>query len=203
MYEAFDKSNLYYNNIGRTTLIVTHRLSTMKNADVIITLKDGQVNEKGTHDELMKLRGTYYDLVLSQTLYEPHIKPGIYDAYSESDYSTVSSSCALDDYENDLKVKQNSFFYHRKIFDYQSSETPWIFLGSITQFISGGINPLIAIYFSQIYKIFTVENDEEKTNESLSFMLYIGIMSIIHFLTIFLSRYAFYLSESKLVKRLR
>lgn len=166
-------------------------------------MKEGRVDEQGTHDELMKLYGTYYNLVLSHTLYEPDVKYGVYDACSDSDYSEVSSNNSLDNYETDAKAKHKYFYYHRKIFDYQSSETAWIFLGSITQFISGGINPLIAIYFSQIYKIFTIESVEEKINESFSFMLYISIMSIIHLLIIFLSKYSFYLSESKLVKRLR
>ena len=45
----------------------TIRLTTIKNADVIVTLKDGQVQEKGTHEQLMSLQGLYYSLVQSQT----------------------------------------------------------------------------------------------------------------------------------------
>jgi ABC-type multidrug transport system fused ATPase/permease subunit len=47
---------------GRTTITIAHRLSTIRNSDVIIVLKDGVVAEQGTHDELMKLGGTYADL---------------------------------------------------------------------------------------------------------------------------------------------
>ena len=42
------------------------RLTTIRNADLIVALKDGIVQEKGTHDELMKCKGLYFDLVESQ-----------------------------------------------------------------------------------------------------------------------------------------
>ncbi|MBQ9400956.1 MAG: ABC transporter ATP-binding protein [Clostridia bacterium] len=47
---------------GRTTLVVAHRLSTIKNADEIAVVSDGRIVEQGTHDELMKLHGQYYEL---------------------------------------------------------------------------------------------------------------------------------------------
>ncbi len=47
---------------GRTTLVVAHRLSTIKDADQIHVMKDGQIVESGTHDELMKNKGIYTDL---------------------------------------------------------------------------------------------------------------------------------------------
>lgn len=47
---------------GRTTIIVAHRLSTVKNADEIVVIDRGKITEKGTHDELIKLGGTYKNL---------------------------------------------------------------------------------------------------------------------------------------------
>ena len=47
---------------GRTTLVVAHRLSTIKNADEIAVVDDGSIVEQGTHEELMAKRGEYYDL---------------------------------------------------------------------------------------------------------------------------------------------
>ena len=44
---------------GRTTLVIAHRLSTIKNADEIVTIADGRVAERGTHDELLARGGTY------------------------------------------------------------------------------------------------------------------------------------------------
>jgi ATP-binding cassette subfamily B multidrug efflux pump len=47
---------------GRTTLVIAHRLSTIKNADLILVLDRGQIVERGTHDELMAVRGRYYQM---------------------------------------------------------------------------------------------------------------------------------------------
>ncbi|XP_055935282.1 ATP-dependent translocase ABCB1-like isoform X3 [Argiope bruennichi] len=52
---------------GRTTVVVAHRLSTIRTADKIVVLKDGEVQEIGTHDELMLRKGIYFELVSTQT----------------------------------------------------------------------------------------------------------------------------------------
>ena len=51
---------------GRTSLVVAHRLSTVRNADCIIVMRDGRVVEKGTHEELLAAGGFYRDLYQSQ-----------------------------------------------------------------------------------------------------------------------------------------
>lgn len=51
---------------GKTSFIIAHRLSTIKNADLIIVMKDGEILEKGKHDELLKQNGFYAELYNSQ-----------------------------------------------------------------------------------------------------------------------------------------
>ena len=52
----------------KTTFVIAHRLSTLKNADRLIVLNKGEMVEFGTHQELMKKKGYYYELVNAQKL---------------------------------------------------------------------------------------------------------------------------------------
>ena len=51
---------------NRTSFVIAHRLSTVKNADLILVLKDGDVIESGTHEELLAQNGFYAELYNSQ-----------------------------------------------------------------------------------------------------------------------------------------
>jgi ATP-binding cassette subfamily B protein/subfamily B ATP-binding cassette protein MsbA len=51
---------------GRTTFVIAHRLSTIRRADLILLMEDGHVIERGTHEQLMRARGTYHDMVRRQ-----------------------------------------------------------------------------------------------------------------------------------------
>jgi ATP-binding cassette, subfamily B, bacterial len=52
---------------GRTTIVIAHRLSTLKSADYIYVLDEGKIIEEGTHDSLMAAQGHYHKLVMIQT----------------------------------------------------------------------------------------------------------------------------------------
>ena len=54
---------------GRTTFVIAHRLSTVREADLILVLQDGAIVEQGTHQELMAQRGIYQDI------YELQLRP--------------------------------------------------------------------------------------------------------------------------------
>ena len=53
--------------VGRTSIVVAHRLSTIQDADTIAVVQNGQVTESGTHAELMAEKGAYYSLVKTRS----------------------------------------------------------------------------------------------------------------------------------------
>ena len=53
---------------GRTSIIISHRISTVKDADLIVVLQNGEIAERGTHDELVDLNGIYSELHQKQLL---------------------------------------------------------------------------------------------------------------------------------------
>lgn len=64
--EAFIQASLGELMKGRTTFVIAHRLSTIRKADQILVIEEGKIEEQGTHDELIALRGRYYELFTYQ-----------------------------------------------------------------------------------------------------------------------------------------
>ena len=64
--EKLIMENMYEFSKGKTVVVVAHRLSTVKNADQIIVLENGEIVEKGKHEELISIKGKYFELVKNQ-----------------------------------------------------------------------------------------------------------------------------------------
>jgi len=62
--EIMEKLNVFFKN--KTVVVIAHRLSTVINADQIVVLDKGKVIEIGNHEELIALRGNYYELIKNQ-----------------------------------------------------------------------------------------------------------------------------------------
>jgi ATP-binding cassette subfamily B protein len=52
--------------VGKTVVVIAHRLSTVRDADKIVVLDKGRVIEEGNHEQLLEMKGSYYNLVKNQ-----------------------------------------------------------------------------------------------------------------------------------------
>jgi len=64
--ESLIQKGINYMLQGRTSIIIAHRLSTIKNTSKIVVIDDGKITEEGTHQDLLKKKGRYYDLYQTQ-----------------------------------------------------------------------------------------------------------------------------------------
>uniref|UniRef100_A0A668AU55 ATP-binding cassette, sub-family B (MDR/TAP), member 11a n=1 Tax=Myripristis murdjan TaxID=586833 RepID=A0A668AU55_9TELE len=132
--EAVIQEALNKVQMGRTTISVAHRLSTIKNAEVIVGFEHGQAVERGTHSELLERQGIYFTLVTLQ-------KDGT---------SKVAESAVRESDEEDFSSEARYFPAMTRILKYNQKEWPYMVLGSLGAAINGSVNPLYAILFSQI-----------------------------------------------------
>uniref|UniRef100_A0A3Q1MB23 ATP binding cassette subfamily B member 1 n=1 Tax=Bos taurus TaxID=9913 RepID=A0A3Q1MB23_BOVIN len=194
---------------GRTTIVIAHRLSTVRNADVIAGLDDGVIVEEGNHNELMGKRGIYFKLVTMQTKgneLELENTPGeslskIEDLYTSSQDSrsslirrkstrrsirgSQSRDRKLSSEETlDESVPPVSFW---RILKLNITEWPYFVVGVFCAIINGALQPAFSVIFSRIIGIFTRNvDDETKRQNSNLFSLLFLILGIISFITFFL-----------------
>ncbi|KAF3691922.1 Multidrug resistance protein 1 [Channa argus] len=206
---ALDKARL-----GRTTIIVAHRLSTIRNADVIAGFQKGAVAELGTHGELMEKQGVYHTLVTMQTFqqvregeeadHELSVDEKSLSAKSFSGSSlyrrksTRGSSFTVSEggTEEKEKTKHETDKTEEdekvppvsflKVFRLNLPEWPYIILGTICAIINGVMQPLFAVIFSKIITVFTEHNHDIVRTKSTFFSLMFAVIGAVSFVTMFL-----------------
>uniref|UniRef100_A0A096LQ07 ATP binding cassette subfamily B member 1 n=1 Tax=Poecilia formosa TaxID=48698 RepID=A0A096LQ07_POEFO len=223
---ALDKVRL-----GRTTLIVAHRLSTIRNADVIAGFQKGKVVELGTHSDLMAKHGVYHTLVTMQTFQkaedsedEGELSPGekspVKDPMKESTLlrrkSTRGSSFAAsagekgekgekgkDDEDKAEEEEDVPMVSFFRVLRLNASEWPYILVGLICATINGAIQPLFAVLFSKIITVFAEPEQSVIRERSNFFSLMFVTIGVVCFFTMFLQGFCFGKSGEILTLKLR
>ena len=119
---------------GRTTVVIAHRLSTVRNANKIAAVQDGVVAEKGTHSELMQTEGVYRQLVTLQvTLKKQTCEKNVYEVTHETDIpeAKLIRQKSISQYRLEGVVWDKIYHYNISQLDlkfYKFCETPFLIL---------------------------------------------------------------------------
>ncbi|EPQ11494.1 ATP-binding cassette sub-family B member 5 [Myotis brandtii] len=106
---------------GRTTIVVAHRLSTIRTADLIVTIKDGMVVEKGTHAELMAKQSLYYSLAMSQDIKKADERM---ESVANSEKNTSSAPlCSMNSIKSQFTDKSEESTQHKEMFEKDDKTT--------------------------------------------------------------------------------
>ncbi|XP_041524049.1 multidrug resistance protein 2 isoform X2 [Microtus oregoni] len=206
---------------GRTTIVIAHRLSTVRNADVIAGFDGGVIVEQGNHDELMKEKGIYFKLVMTQTTgneikmkneaYESQSDTGAPELASHESTSPLIRKCSYGPQDQERRVSAKeaqeedvplvSFW---RILKLNITEWPYLVVGVFCAVISGCMQPVFAIVFSRIIGVFTRDDDPETKQQNCNlFSLLFLVMGMICFVTYFFQGFTFGKAGEILTKRLR
>jgi ABC-type multidrug transport system fused ATPase/permease subunit len=210
--DALDKAK-----VGRTTIIIAHRLSTIRNAYLIICLANGQQKEMGTHDELMELKGLYYDLVVAQSsnkhdnftsAKQPKVetpdKKEKHIETKETEKKSLKKEVVKEQKRKLNRFRMKGVFrYERKLMKYHKGETSWLIAGTIGQILNGVIFPIISLIFCEIFTLFASNDSNLQEKQSLTFMGILIALAVINMIAQIIYSYAFALCGSRLTKRLR
>ncbi|XP_058037982.1 ATP-dependent translocase ABCB1 [Ahaetulla prasina] len=210
---------------GRTTIIVAHRLSTVRNADLIVAFEDGVIGEQGTHYELMKKKGVYFKLVNMQAIStEVESEESAEESYLKNNPEEISKDAFSNKLrrrstrrsiknpemeEKDLEVQtvqpdenipKVSFL---KIMKLNVSEWPYFLMGTFSALVNGALQPAFSIIFSEILGIFAISDPKIVREKSNFYSLMFLALGIVSFITFFLQGFSFGRAGEILTMKLR
>nr|XP_045016866.1 phosphatidylcholine translocator ABCB4 isoform X1 [Jaculus jaculus] len=210
---------------GRTTIVIAHRLSTVRNADVIAGFEDGVIVEQGSHSELMKKEGVYFKLVNMQTsgnkIMSKEFEVELNEEKATSCMapngwkshifrnSTKKSLTNLRNHRNRLDAESNevdanvppvSFL---KVLKLNQTEWPYFVVGTICAIANGALQPAFSILLSEMIAIFGPGDDTMKQQKCNMFSLLLLGLGILSFFTFFLQGFTFGKAGEILTTRLR
>uniref|UniRef100_A0A4W4E7J3 ABC-type xenobiotic transporter n=1 Tax=Electrophorus electricus TaxID=8005 RepID=A0A4W4E7J3_ELEEL len=194
--EAIVQAALDKVRLGRTTIIVAHRLSTIRNADIIAGFQHGRIVELGTHDELMQKKGVYHSLVTMQ------VRRSV-SQYTEKyvcSHLKTSGSLSLRRPVQEEKVPDVSFL---TVLGLNKKEWPYMVVGVFCATINGGLQPAFAIIFSKIIAVFAEMDEDIKRERANLFSLLFAVIGVISFIALFLQGFCFGKAGEILTMRLR
>ncbi|KAL8172358.1 hypothetical protein V2J09_024162 [Rumex salicifolius] len=214
--------------VGRTTVVVAHRLSTIRNVDKIAVLQQGHVAETGTHEELISKAGAYatlirfQDMVGNRDFSNPSTRRSRSTRLSSS-LSTKSLSLRSGSLRNlsysystgaDGRIEMISNAetekknpaprnYFCRLLKLNAPEWPYSIMGAVGSILSGFIGPTFAIVMSNMIEVFYYTNAasmERKTKEYVFIYIGAGLYAVVAYL---IQHYFFSIMGENLTTRVR
>ncbi|KAF7260037.1 hypothetical protein EG68_02390 [Paragonimus skrjabini miyazakii] len=221
--EALEKASS-----GRTVVAVAHRLTTVRNADLILVLDKGVICESGTHDELVAQDGLYAAMLRNQkqtdessaedeesgdetheTDESSSLPEGVWrrDPGRSSDdlgsSSSIRASIVSQLVSDQVKKMKKSPI--KRLLKINRPELKYIVLGCISAVIAGAVQPSFAILYSEVYSIFPLilSNPSEADRKTSLICGMMALLGFIRFLSMLAQGYFFGVSGERLTKRIR
>ncbi|XP_056007799.1 ATP-dependent translocase ABCB1-like isoform X2 [Ostrea edulis] len=223
--EALDKARA-----GRTTVVVAHRLSTIKTADKIAGFEEGMIVENGTHDDLMGKGGVYYTLVTNQTSNVDEEEEELIAMFtgkkekiamerqlSNQAKSPLKTQLSIDKVPGVVEEEEEKGGKKKKkkdsdeppevsiakVLKMNSKEWPYILFGCLAAILNGGVQPAFAVIFSEILGVFSESDPAKQEEEVQMYVLLLCGIGGVSFFTFLIQGYCFGVSGENLTMRLR
>ena len=188
---------------GRTTLVVAHRLSTIKSADIIVTIDEGSVKEIGSHIELMANKGHYHTLLETQLESEVSLE---HDMGSEVSKKQDEIENNPTDYKIKKKIETEEELPKismSRLLRKNEPEAVFITVGLFASAGAASLLPLLSIVFGKVLGVLGYEDSRLARSESVFYALLFLLLGCLAALAELLQGWMFGISGENLTMRIR
>lgn len=164
--EKYVQATLDRASKGRTTIVVSHRLSAIRNADRILFIDRGQVVEDGTHSELLALKGRYFDMIKSsdmidedEKLKEKEAEHGeVKESLNQEQHTIGSSSFEFfsNALESEREAEDDTVCYwenFKRILALVKSDGGILIFATMSSLVLGCSLPFFSVIFAEVYGV--------------------------------------------------
>lgn len=193
-------------SIGRTTIIIAHRLSSLRNADLITVIHSGEVVESGSHEELLQnINGPYSTMVQQQkTLTDDEV---IVSLNKEIECRKDNESILESSSDNKESIKKPEDHYDppnlKQLMFMAAPEWSSTFLGCIGAIFYGLIQPLHTFCMGSLLSVYFLNDKNEIKSETRKYCFAFLFFAALAFITNVIQHYNFGLMGESLTKRVR
>ncbi|CAB3408101.1 unnamed protein product [Caenorhabditis bovis] len=198
---------------GRTTITVAHRLSTIRNVDKIFVFDKGQIVECGSHEELMKKEGVFFNMTQAQVVraQQKQATKEIDDSLSiaqshasrkSSTKSALSLATSIRFLEEEVEELHAAPTPISKIFAYNRDKLGFLIGGFCGAAIFGGVTPIFALIYAEIFNVYAEPVEQMKTDVLFWCGMFL-VMGALFFIGFFISANCLGRCGESLTKKLR